>query len=163
MVTYCGNNLNHSSLVSGTHVLGTSYQCLRKGIYVGSKLPYDKAFDVNVSGPYAPVDPRRVYCGNANVVPAGYDRIGSPSNCLQTGVGVGKSQRAQMGPPSYAKFYALILFCWIAVGTALLVGKPSIVLAKKDDDKHRKVNVGKFILWFVGICSVLTLCLLIVR
>ena len=42
---YCGNNTNHPSLLSGTHRIGTNYECLRKGIGVGSHLPYDEDYN----------------------------------------------------------------------------------------------------------------------
>jgi len=35
---YCGNNLNDPRLVTG-------YQCLRRGIGIGSSMPYDSAYN----------------------------------------------------------------------------------------------------------------------
>jgi hypothetical protein len=90
---YCGNNSLHPDLVNGIKVLGSRYQCLRKGIGTGLNLPLDPDY----GGPYAPIDNRRIYCGNAVVLPDGYDSMGNLSQCLQKGVGIGKLQRAEDG------------------------------------------------------------------
>ena len=92
MPIYCGNNLNDPKLTSGTHNIGTNYQCLRKGIGVGINLPYDPSY----SRPYIPIDNRKFYCGKSRRLPRGrgYFAIGSPSKCLQKGVGIGKKQIA---------------------------------------------------------------------
>lgn len=104
---YCGNNQMFPGLLSGTHVMGTNYECLRRGIGVGSHLPYDATF----AGQYAPVDQRRFYCGNAAVLPAGggHFAIGSPSKCLAIGVGIGKRQRSLLGPPAFMYFIRYVL------------------------------------------------------
>ena len=88
---YCGNNALHPDLVNGIKILGSRYQCLRKGIGTGLNLPLDPDY----GGPYSPIDNRRIYCGNAAALPAGYDSMGNLSQCLQKGVGIGKLQRAQ--------------------------------------------------------------------
>ena len=88
---YCGNNAADAGLLNGNKQLGTRYQCFRKGIGKGLNLPVD----LNYNGAYNPIDPARVYCGNQNALPAGYDRMGNLSECLRKGVGVGKRQRAQ--------------------------------------------------------------------
>lgn len=92
MPIYCGNNLNDPKLKSRTHNIGTNYQCLRKGIGVGINLPYDPAY----SRPYRPIDNRKFYCGKSRRLPSrsGYFAIGSPSKCLQKGIGIGKKQIA---------------------------------------------------------------------
>jgi len=73
---------------------------MRKGFFIGRNLPYDE----NFAGAYAPVDARRHYCGNAPDVPAGYFGDGSPSICLRKGIGIGKAQRAALGPPAFYYF-----------------------------------------------------------
>ena len=92
MSTYCGNNLNDPKLTSGTHNIGTNYQCLRKGIGVGLNLPYDPSYSLT----YRPIDQRKFYCGKKEQPPStsGYFANGSPSKCLQKGVGIGKKQIA---------------------------------------------------------------------
>ena len=89
---YCGNQSNFLGLTNGTHILGTNYQCLRKGIGIGLNMPYDHSY----STPYAPIDARKYYCGNNPSIPRGgaYFAIGSPIKCLTVGIGVGKSQKA---------------------------------------------------------------------
>jgi hypothetical protein len=154
MPTYCGNNLNHQKLVSGTHVLGTNYECMRKGIGFGSHLPYDASY----AGAYAPVDPRKFYCGNNPVPPAagGYLAVGSPSKCLQIGIGVGKAQRTGLGPPAFMYFirYVLpyVLFSVIIMGifAILYFVKPKFV-TKKDKEKV-VIDWNKFIPYFITAC-----------
>jgi hypothetical protein len=160
MPTYCGNNLNHHSLLSGTHVLGTNYQCMRKGIGVGSHLPYDTAY----SGVYAPVDSRKFYCGNAEVPPVegGYLAVGSPSKCLQIGIGVGKSQRAGLGPPAFMYFirYVLpyIIFFCITVGLCMVLYfiKPKLV-TKKDYMNEDVIDWSKFVPYSITLCLVVAI------
>ena len=69
--TYCGNNALCPDLLNGNKQLGTRYQCFRKGLGKGLNLPIDP----NYNGAYNPIDPSRVYCGNQNVLPAGYNRM----------------------------------------------------------------------------------------
>ena len=87
---YCGNNAEHPDLVNGRKVLGTRYQCLRKGIQRGNALPVDPNFLL----PYTPIVPNTKYCGNRNDIPAGYTRFGGLYECYLSGVGVGKRLRA---------------------------------------------------------------------
>lgn len=150
--TYCGNDANFAGLSTGTHVIGTNYQCLRKGIGVGRNIPYDAAY----ATPHTPIDPRRFYCGNAAVLPAGggHFAMGSPSKCLQIGVGVGKAQRAAMGPPAFMYFirYILpyILFILISGGifSVLYFTKPDFV-SKKDNNNKNVIDWGKLIPFYL--------------
>lgn len=86
----CVNNAVDPRLVAGTHILGTNYQCLRKGIGRGRNMPIDPAY----AGPYVPIDGRRFYCGTNDILPPGYFAIGSASKCVSKGIGIGKAQRA---------------------------------------------------------------------
>lgn len=86
----CTNNALHPLLQAGNAVLGTRHQCLQKGINVGLNLPVDP----NFLGPFQPIDNTVIYCGDANILPPGYNRFGSLPQCLQKGVGVGKRQNA---------------------------------------------------------------------
>lgn len=148
--TYCGNSLNYSGLLAGTHVIGTNYECLRKGIGVGSHLPYDAQY----AQPHAPIDQRRYYCGN-NGLPAGYFAVGSPIKCLQIGIGVGKSQRAAMGPPAFMYFIRHVLPYMsfvLVMGVIMLVvyfTKPKFWV-KKDNDNKDVIDWGKFVPYYVA-------------
>jgi hypothetical protein len=162
MPTYCGNNLNYSGLLAGTHVLGTNYQCMRKGIGVGSHLPYDSAY----AGAYAPVDPRRFYCGNAAVPPAagGYLAVGSPSKCLQVGVGVGKVKRAAMGPPfgmyfiRYVLPYLLFFIITGGIFSILYFTKPKFVTKTDPKDPNKDIiDWSKFVPYFIVACLVVSI------
>ena len=100
---YCGNNSQYQGLIDGTHTLGTRYDCLKKGFGRGYHMPYDK----NFTGNYDPIDKRKIWCGNSDETPDGYNRVGSLSQCLQKGVGCGKRLRAKKGY-SFNKFKILI-------------------------------------------------------
>jgi hypothetical protein len=158
MPTYCGNNLNNPKLINGTHVLGSNYQCMKKGIGVGSHLPYD----ISYAGIYAPVDPRRFYCGNDAVPPVagGYLAVGSPSKCLQIGIGVGKSQRAGFGPPSYMYFirhilpYVIFFTIISIIFMCLYFIKPKFI-TNKDDNNNDVIDYSKFVPYLV-IASLVT-------
>ena len=145
MPIYCGNNLNDPKLTYGTHNIGTRYQCLRKGIGVGINLPYDPSYSL----PYRPIDGRKFYCGKSRHPPAGggYFAIGSPSKCLQKGVGIGKKQianrrgggggsRFSFSNTNMSKFNPYIIF--VIIITILSVSfyfiKPKIIT--KPDPKH---------------------------
>ena len=86
--TYCGNNLLSPLLQAngGDCILGTNYQCLRKGIGYGMYSPIDLEF-IN----YEPIDPpENIYCGDKTPLPDKYERFGRRSSCLRKGVGIGK-------------------------------------------------------------------------
>jgi hypothetical protein len=86
--TYCGNNLLSPLLQAngGDCVIGTNYQCLKKGIGYGMNSPIDLEF-IN----YEPIDqPENIYCGDKLPLPDKYERFGRRSSCLRKGVGVGK-------------------------------------------------------------------------
>ena len=154
---YCGNNLNFPGLESGTHVIGTNYECLRKGIGIGSHLPYDSDY----AGEYLPIDQRRFYCGNEPVPPAegGYFAVGSPSKCMQIGVGIGKSSVAHLGPPfgmNFVRYYLpYILFLVIVAGifAILYFTKPKFV-SKKDDQNIDVIDWEKFVPYYLLACLI---------
>ena len=149
MPTYCGNNLNDPKLIAGTHVIGSNYQCLRKGIAVGRNLPYDASY----AAPYAPIDGRRFYCGNAVAIPpgGGYFAVGWPTKCIQTGIGVGKVQRVAMGPPAFMYFIRhvlpYLLFLVIVGGTFVILYfvKPKFITKEDKNNRNKRViELGKF-------------------
>jgi hypothetical protein len=85
---YCGNNRRSTKLLNG--FMGSPYQCLRRGIYIGLNQPYDEEYN----GEYDPIDTTRLYCGTNNIIPQGYDRIGYSHECHRIGVGIGKKTKA---------------------------------------------------------------------
>ena len=87
---YCGNNANHPDVVNGTAVIGNRRGCLEKGKFIG----YQQAADATFLREYVPIDDTRKYCGNHEVMPAGYDRFGGLYECFLKGMGVGKRQKA---------------------------------------------------------------------
>lgn len=154
---YCGNDLNFPGLLSGTHFLGTNYQCLRKGIGVGSNLPYDSDY----AGPHVPVDGRKFYCGNADVPPedGGYFGVGSPSKCLAIGIGIGKAQKAALGPPAFMYFiryilpYLLFFIIASVIFVILYFIKPKII-TKKDNQNNYVIDWSKFIPYYIISCLI---------
>lgn len=175
---YCGNQANYSGLVSGANFLGTNYQCMRRGIGIGRNLPYDPEYNK----PYVPIDTRKFYCGKAPVPPpgGGYFAVGSPSKCQQIGVGVGKAQRAAIGPSVSMSFgksqrepigqsvsipltmhilFYLILFLLIIGGTFVIFyfTKPKF-LTKKDLKTNKDIiDWSKFLPYYAVICLVVAI------
>jgi hypothetical protein len=97
---YCGNNRLDQRVIDGKLVIGNRYQCLRQGINKGLSLP-------PYSGSYDPIFKEKVYCGKKNVLPAGYDRFGSNSQCFQKGIGVGKRINSNTGNIEYFPEYLM--------------------------------------------------------
>jgi hypothetical protein len=87
---YCGNNAKHPSLRNGKAVVGTRYGCLLKGKQIGLSQPIDKSF----REPYEPIDDRKVYCGDKDRLPEGYDHFGKLYGCMLKGIGWGKREKA---------------------------------------------------------------------
>jgi hypothetical protein len=87
---YCGNNLAHKKLVNGELQIGTRYKCLKRGIGRGLNMPFDNSY----LGEYIPIDDTRIYCGNSEQLPNGYDRFGSLDECQSKGIGIGMKQKA---------------------------------------------------------------------
>jgi hypothetical protein len=77
---WCGRS---DTLPAGYDEIGTSYNCLRKGVGVGKYVLLGRD---PPSGPG--VSPEK-YCGTANTLPDGKTRFGNRYECLKTGVGVG--------------------------------------------------------------------------
>lgn len=82
---YCGNNALENDLVNGNKIIGTRFQCFKKGVGTGLKEPILKPLPN-----YSPIDQTKIYCGSKNVLPAGKDRFGTTSECLRKGFGVGQ-------------------------------------------------------------------------
>ncbi len=88
---YCGNNSRDLGLRTGAKVIGTRYNCFRRGVGVGLGLPYDATYATR----YVPIDKRKIYCGTEHALPAGYHIMGSNGMCYTKGVGVGRSIKAK--------------------------------------------------------------------
>jgi len=56
-------------------------------------MPYDK----NFTEAYDPIGKRKIWCGNSNEKPDGYNSVGNLPQCLQKGIGTGKSVRSKKG------------------------------------------------------------------
>jgi hypothetical protein len=117
MPFYCGNNGNSPLLVAngGNRVLGSRHDCLRQGIGVGLHMPLDPSY----LNPYNPINNTRYYCGNAAVLPAGYDANGTLNMCHGIGIGVGRRKRAAAAP--------LAALPPLAGGAPLAVAPPLVV------------------------------------
>ena len=89
---YCGNNALYPGLRDGTKILGSRYQCLKKGIGKGLREPLQ-----NYNEDYAPVDDLKLFCGNGDVLPRNKDRLGTRGECLRKGFAVGQKQQYLQG------------------------------------------------------------------
>lgn len=87
---YCGNNKLDIDLISGKKIKGNRYSCMKVGINKGINMDYDPKYN----SPYEAIDTTRIYCG-LQKLPRDYDRYGSATECLQKGIGVGKSIKAK--------------------------------------------------------------------
>ena len=150
----CTNNRLDPELVAGITRLGTKYECLRKGIFVGLNLPLDP----NYSGIYESIDRRKIYCGNKIELPRGYDRFGNTSSCLQVGVGLGKSIKARNA--SFINIYInQILFTihlLLSILTFLLLYylKPKVIISK-DINNNDIIDWKKFLLLYFSIVIII--------
>ena len=146
MPIYCGNNALNPDLVSGRAIQGTRRQCLRKGIGTGRRLPYDK----NYLGPYQPIDNVKVYCGDKQDLPHGYDRFGNNPTCLQKGIAIGKKQRVLIGQKKtinkYIIFILVLLTVEISLYYLIVYIKPSFLLNDDKTDIDSKKITTFFIL-----------------
>lgn len=164
---YCGNNAQEPQLLAGNVVLGTRYGCMRKGIGRGMHMPYDPKF----AGAYIPIDQRRVYCGNQQNLPQGYDSLGNLPQCLQKGVGIGKRKRAEKGPPRFMFFVRIILpiliFLVLSAGlfSYLYIRKPTIVTKPSGETESpegsepvggtRQIDWSKFLAFYLPVSALI--------
>ena len=143
MVIYCGNNNLHQPLINGEVELGTRYTCLKKGIGTGLNLPYD----ANYASDYEPIDNTRIYCGNNENLPRNYDRFGNLPQCLQTGVAIGKRQKAlnYNFSENFVKtkmFFIIYIILLIIYTVIIIVLKPYFLL--KNTTNINTANEKKF-------------------
>lgn len=69
--------------------MGTNYECMRKGVGVGSRAKLPKGYKPEA------VDPRKsVYCGERSHTPSRKHK-GTPHECFQKGFGIGKKLQAR--------------------------------------------------------------------
>lgn len=171
---YCGNNARNPSLLAGDVVRGTRYKCLRKGIGIGR----NQDIDPDYLGEYIPIDRRKIWCGNSDDFPDGYDRIGNLSQCLQKGIGVGKKQKAQeyidligrptssfpkkssfLSKPIKNKFIILLLLYLVIISIIFILLyfiRPSYITYI--DNGIIKISIKKFIIIYLPICLSILLC-----
>jgi hypothetical protein len=168
---YCGNNALHPDLLNGTKIMGTKYQCLKKGIGSGLNAP----FDADYALPYQPIDDRKIYCGNQNLLPPGYDRMGNAPQCLQKGVGIGKVQRAQQDPNVIGvvndgvisvngnknKKKKLLITIGIIIFLLMYITKPNFI-TKLDEKNNIIIDWSKFILYYILIVLLFTITFTII-
>ena len=143
---YCGNNLN--VLNNNKFVAGNNYQCLKKGINVGK---YQKC-DKNYAKEFTPINNNfKIFCGkekNAAKIPQN-SIVGTPTLCLQKGVGVGKKIRSSQIKCKNKNFIILsiiltIILLFILFGLIIIKIKPKFLL--KENDKFDKTKLSFFIL-----------------
>lgn len=76
----------------------------------------------------------KIFCGNGDVVPAGYDQLGTRYQCLQKGFGAGlhKSSGAHSSQPSIV---------WLIIGIVGII--LILVFCKRTKEKDRKLKYGR--------------------
>ena len=166
---YCGNNSRDTRLLSGEQVLGTRYRCLKKGIGKGLHLPIDP----NYTGEYLPIDNRKIYCGNQNTLPNGYDSMGNLPQCLQKGVGIGKLKAYDgYSPPNFNdgysprigyssyKFILLYVILSIIILLSLCTIKPYFIM-KKDTNNNKSIDFLLLFRYFIVIITMLAIIMII--
>lgn len=164
---YCGNNRKDPRLVNGGAVIGTPYQCFRKGVGLGLSLPLSTT-------EYEPIDNVRIWCGNGTR-PDGYDQDGDRTRCLMKGVGVGKgiksknsnvkvemSDSAVDSDNNDKKRYVLIssivtIAISVTMFVVLYVWRPSNV-TERDPDGTQRINWTNFLTLWGGSTAVIVFC-----
>ena len=156
---YCGSNRLNPQLVGngGLKTIGSRHQCLRKGIGQGLHMPLDPSYN----NPYQPIDPRRFYCGDNAVLPAGYSANGTLQQCFNTGIGVGRHQLAQqavigggvapivapivapgVAPGVVSVYYFITIF--LLVNAIFIISfiytKPSFIVIVKEGTNVKEIN-----------------------
>jgi len=158
MNIYCGNNQLDPTLINGTHQLGTRYRCFKKGVGVGLNLPYDRKYQ----GEYQAIDNTRIYCGDKENLPNGYNRFGNISQCLQKGVAIGKRQKALRGEPHInfykTKKFKYLLFTIISIIIFLILyyTKPDFI-CEIDENNNKNIIWKNFILYYLIFCIIIFL------
>lgn len=158
---YCGNNTENRNLRNGNLIIGTRSMCLRKGIGKGLNLPYDE----NSSGPYNPIDQRRIYCGDRNILPNGYDYMGNLPLCLQKGIGIGKHRKTLISNRRIIMFIRKILpiilamLGYIMIYLYLRISKPSVVT---DQNNPQRIITRRFVVFYLILILLWTLILIII-
>ena len=172
---YCGNNSRDVQLLSGNQVIGTRNGCLRKGIGKGLHLPYDSKY----AGDYLPIDNRKIYCGNENILPTGYDIMGNLPQCLQKGIGIGKMQKAQnkdikkeslftmngdqiSNLQKHNKYIFIISYVFLIsfLFVLLYITKPSFI-TDKDVNNKDTINNIKLIAYYIPTSILIGVCMVI--
>jgi hypothetical protein len=85
---YCGNNAKDRGLIDGSKIMGTRYQCLKKGIGQGLREPI-----LEFNDEYEAIDTTKIFCGNGDVLPQDKDKLGTQAECLRKGFAVGQKQK----------------------------------------------------------------------
>jgi hypothetical protein len=117
-------------------------------------------------GQYVPVDEFKIYCGNELNLPVGYDKMGSPSECLRKGIGIGKQQVAENGCPS-RRFYLfwLIFIVLVIPPTVVLILKPPKffkVERYKDGVIVENIDFSKLVIYLLAIYLIIFMLIKIV-
>ena len=143
MPIYCGNNSLHPSLQDTNTTVGTRFTCMKKGIGAGRNMDIDPDY----LQPYAPIDDRSIYCGNAEQLPEGYDYMGNLPMCLQKGIGIGKRNRARVQTggnnnsrlPKLSILRLMFVICVLLVIILVIVFFVRMII-NRGDKKRKTIN-----------------------
>jgi hypothetical protein len=160
---YCGNNAKSVDILSGNKIIGTRYTCMKKGIGKGLNLPFDN----NYVGDYEPIDTRKIYCGDAENLPDDYDLMGSLSQCLQKGIGIGKKQKAEQKAEQNSRknnkiiiYSTIYIILSISIFLVLYFTKPDFISDKKNN--KNVINTKKLLLYYIMIIAVIGIIIFII-
>ena len=169
---YCGNNALHPEVISGRKIIGTRYKCMQKGINVGLNQP----LDLNYNVPFEPIDNRKFYCGNNNILPDGYHDNGTLYHCFTKGIGIGKVQANEQNnennennekEPVVKTKFSLIIFvflyltiCAIFIIT-LYYTKPSFITITNNG--VIEIDWTKFGLYIALFCIIIAILFYIIK
>jgi len=74
----------------------------------------------------------KIFCGNGDIVPPGYDQLGTRYQCLQKGFGAGLYKSRAPSVP-----------WWGIAGLLVLLVLVLVVVYKRTKEKHQRLKYGR--------------------
>jgi hypothetical protein len=133
------------------------YQCFQKGIQRGRRTPFP--WKVPSTRTFIPVRTNPIWCGstdNYDINNPQYERIGAPHECLQKGIGVGRSIRMRWYDLFTWVHRLLLSACISVVIISTITIAHNYVLATTDSDK--RMYEATMLLVLSSVLSMYILC-----
>jgi hypothetical protein len=81
----------------------------------------------------------KIFCGNGNIIPPGYDQLGTRYECLKKGFGAGMyKSRVQTQIPSES-----VGIPWLIIGISAIVLVVIFVSYKRTKEKDEELKYGR--------------------